>query len=314
MTELDRALIAILATGDAAHIPNRRARPVGRLTTRYESQQRYRRRGVRLPGVLARGSANQAGRKGGQRLIDAMVDARLIDRFSSGGRTIGVWLTPVGEFRSRCCCKLPTYGDAIPWLAGLLELHQGPLPVEEHGLRLIMETIPAKTAYGSPGHVDAIAGLQDALLPLLVRDLVGSESTDEISQGRVFYYLTPTGVELAERLAAGKTTISEPVKRPRWTKNARSLYYSQRREECNAFDTRRPENRNELGSVPLSAWVADQAECRIRQVANPAGCRGCECLEFIKVEYPEAGAAAGKNGKSSNRNSCWEDPAGDSLA
>jgi len=194
MHESDEVLIRILAMTDSVFIPLRHW--IGRAGSNlYCARQAYRARGV--PWHSETPEATEQKRR--QRTIRALADDSLLGLYRPAVKTLSARLTDRGEGRARALCNLPTLSDSIAMMRRIASLSKRPPRLLTHKWISEFDLIPVRA--GMKGWGRYAAGVEEQLLPVLLRGLVESNSDHD---GRVSYCIT----------AAGWTALDDGIEAP----------------------------------------------------------------------------------------------------
>lgn len=250
MTEQNAILISLLAAVDAVYLPDRKPMDHHRHATIHERRAEYPAVGIALV-TLAGPGATEADRKAAGRALVALERAGLLTRHKpKWARATSLRLTEKGDRRARAVAGLLGIDDALPLLDRLHTLRTDPRCHDEQGACWISEWVLADRRPGQVATEDDRAELhvqQMQLLPLLVRGLVDSNCT---ARGDVWYALTPDGVALAERRAAGEKPKAR-AKLPKASAAAEDFYYERIADELSRLQTTPPRQPQEIGQLPL---------------------------------------------------------------
>jgi hypothetical protein len=241
----DEILLTILAKTDAAFWPIRNHDCPGRVLF-YE-----RRWGFLTAGLpWASGAASDAGRKAAQRDLEKLAaPGKVLTYKPRGVRTLGVRLSEKADDAMRRMIGLATYADALPLLDELHRRLTDGDGCDEGGRPWTSEQSLTGVKWGDNERRGYYVLLTEDAYPLLWRGLVESNAS---MQGHVWYGLTAAGLALAqERDRAGAAQEWPPSEPADGEEGASDFYLATRRAEIAAIEAGSPEDKNEIGGIPM---------------------------------------------------------------
>lgn len=234
MTDTERIIVHILGATDAVWLPQRgHYAPLG-------SNTFLARRDFAKTGVPWRsGESSEAGRKGAQRALEAVVSSGLLAAHRPRkAKTLGAMLTDEGEARARALCGLPSLAAGVATVAEVERLSTSPGA-------WVAETVLSGAAYDEPGANAALMDVEDMALPVLTRGWLAAHST---IHGHVCYRVTEAGREILSGLGA----LDLPEVDSGADEAARAQYFQSLTEMQSRLAHDQPLDRREIGLCPLS--------------------------------------------------------------
>lgn len=244
-----RILVAVAAATDAIWMPCRG--PHGKFwQVVYERRRSYPKTGVGWRSQFIQPGVNRQDREKPERCRDELIADGFLESFQPNGkRTRGVRLTEMGDLEARELVGLPCFCDMWCALDQLWDLRNSPDGFDECGLAWVPE-IEMNSGRGWEGegeHHKGLITVEDMLIGFMSRGLVVSNSDTR----RVYYALTPAGVDAAKRRA--KEGRVHPGRKLLDVDQEASDFYRDRYGEAVAtLHAAEPENPNELGKIPIS--------------------------------------------------------------
>lgn len=232
-----RILLDLVAMADAIHEPLRTWTAPRPAVVR-ELRRRYAEAGIRWLGdELA-----SAGRKAALRTVEGLAERGLVELTRQAGKSITARLTSWGDAVARVLggewIALGSALDRVEQIAALSG-KPGTTPAG-----YVPEPMLCGTAWGAPGHTEAMSALAYDLSPALVRGWAEASTT---MQGHAWYRLTTDGQAVAE----GRVEVEHHRDLPKRPKDGQRAYVAALVAARGRIAAMRPADPSELGYIPM---------------------------------------------------------------